>query len=102
MILDLFMLFGSIGKIYVGVMVLVLVCEGKFDFDVKILDFFGDEEWFVWFFNGFGIMVWYFVMYMSGIIDYVFDLEDFVIEVKRCVDLNDYFELFEFVEFVFD
>ncbi len=102
---DMRMPSGSIGKTYVAAVVLSLVQDGELDLDAPISDWLGREEWFDRLPNGADITVRMLLNHSSGLLDHVFDSEDFQRRARELLasgDANGTFAPLDLVSFVLD
>ncbi len=67
------MLSGSIGKSYVGLVAALLAAEGKLELDAKLSDLVGEETWFDGLPNAENLSLRILLRHQSGIRDHVWD-----------------------------
>jgi D-alanyl-D-alanine carboxypeptidase len=96
---------GSIGKTYVAPVAISLAQEGKLNLDDRIEKWLGDEDWFERLPNGKDITLRMLLNHSSGLIDHVFDSEEFAkgtAEAAQTKDSEYYFTPRQLVEFILD
>jgi D-alanyl-D-alanine carboxypeptidase len=102
---DMLMPSGSIGKSYTAAVALSLHLDGVLDLDDKISRWMGDEPWFGRLANGDEMTLRMLLNHSSGLVDHVFDVEEFheaAREIFGSGDPEAYLTPRELIEFALD
>jgi D-alanyl-D-alanine carboxypeptidase len=96
---------GSIGKTFVAALALSLAQDGRLDLDDRVARWLGDEDWYPGLPNRDDITLRMLLNHSSGLVDHVFETEEFHAAVRAAVAAGDpdhYFTPRELIELVLD